>query len=355
MLNRILSGIILLLSLSACHSVDEWDNDAVGNFETLWSTVDQHYCFFKEKGIDWDSIYNVYRPRITDGMKQSDLFDVCAEMLNELQDGHVNLVSYFNTSYYRKWWSDYPQDYDQRLVEQYYLNFDYKTVGVLKYYIFEDAKVGYIRYPSFSYGIGESTLDVALLSMRDCNGLIIDVRDNGGGDMDNVETIVSRFLEEPICAGYISHKTGKGHNEFSEPYAYSYDPAYKHVRWLRKVVVLTNRSTYSAANNFVSIMKTLPRITIVGATTGGGGGMPYSSELPNGWAVRMSSCIILDPNGESTEMGVTPTEGCEIDLDPVLALDGVDTMLDFAIDLLKPTDTNTDSDDGIIEGDTSAN
>jgi hypothetical protein len=332
----ILPIVIAVLSLSACHNTEDWDNDAVGNFEALWSTVDQHYCFFKEKGIDWDSIYNVYRPQVTNGMSQSDLFDVCANMLNELKDGHVNLISYFNTSYYRKWWSDYPQNYDQRLVEQYYLNYDYKTVGSVKYYTFEADSVGYIRYPSFSSAIGQSTLDVALYSMRECYGLIIDVRDNGGGDMDNIERLVSRFLSEPIRAGYICHKTGVGHDDFSEPYEYSYDPAYDHVRWLRKVVVLTNRSTYSAANNFVSVMKTLPHVTIVGATTGGGSGMPYSSELPNGWAMRMSACKILDPNGNDTETGVTPTEGCEVDLDPELALSGVDTMLDFAIDFLRP-------------------
>ena len=46
-------------------------------------------------------------------------------MLDELKDGHVNLSSSFNTSYYRRWWSDYPQDFNFRTLQQYYLGFDY--------------------------------------------------------------------------------------------------------------------------------------------------------------------------------------------------------------------------------------
>ena len=59
--------------------------------------------------------------------------------------------------------------------------------------------------------------------------------------------------------------------------------------------------------------------------------MPLSSELPNGWGVRVSSCRILDPEGKDTEFGVTPTEGWEVDLDPQMALLGKDTILEAAI------------------------
>lgn len=104
--------------------------------------------------------------------------------------------------------------------------------------------------------------------------------------------------------------------------------------WTKPVAVLTNRSTFSAANNFVSVMQYLPQVKIVGARTGGGSGMPFSSELPCGWSVRFSACSVLDAKGKTTEFGIDPSPGCEIDLDPVQALDGKDTMLEFAIDLL---------------------
>ena len=63
--------------------------------------------------------------------------------------------------------------------------------------------------------------------------------------------------------------------------------------------------------------------------------MPYSSELPNGWGVRFSACSMLDAERRSTESGVEPTEGCAVDMDPMDALTGKDTILEFAINLLQ--------------------
>lgn len=321
----------LAVIFSSCHSVEQWEQDRVGNFDALWAVVDQHYCFFDEKQVDWDEVYTRYRPKIDNNMGGLEFFNVCADMLDELRDGHVNLSSSFKTSYYRKWWSDYPQNYDARLVEQYYLNFDYSTVGGIDYAILRD-NVGYMRYSSFSYAIGEGSLDGILNQFALCKGIIIDIRDNGGGDMTNVETLVARFIDSEILAGSICHKTGPGHNDFSEPFKYYFKPAEAgRTRWIKPVVVLTNRSTFSAANNFVSVMQYLPNVKIVGSTTGGGSGMPFSSEIPCGWGVRMSACPVLDAKGLPTENGVNPTPGCEVDLDPLLALQGIDTMLDFAI------------------------
>lgn len=329
-----LSAAFLAVATS-CHELPDYDNDQRGNFDALWQIIDQHYCFFAEKEIDWNEVYSRYSPRISDRMSPEELFSVCAEMLDELQDGHVNLSAPFNTSYYRKWWSDYPQNYDERLVQQYYFNFNYNSTGAIDYGILEE-NIGYMRYPSFEYGIGEGNLDAVLNHVATCDGLIIDVRDNGGGNLTNVETLVARFINKRTLVGYISHKTGPGHDQFSEPRAFHYNPATGgHLLWSKPVVVLTNRSTYSAANNFVSIMKLLPQVYIVGATTGGGSGLPFSSELPCGWAVRLSACSVLDATGASTEGGVDPTDGCAVDLDPVAALSGSDTMLDRAIDILK--------------------
>lgn len=322
------------LLLASCHSIDQWEDDPRGNFDALWTVMDEHYCFFREKGVDWDIVYRTYSRKISDNMTREELFWVCSDMLAELRDGHTNLIAPFEVSYYRKWWSDYPQNYDARLVEQYYFNFNYRSVNGMDYGIL-DQNIGYIHYGSFSTGIGEGNLDYVLRFLQSAQGLIIDVRDNGGGEIDNVETLVSRFIDREMLAGFISHKTGPGHADFSEPYPYYYRPAEEgRVMWGKPVVVLTNRSTFSAANNFVAVMKQIPGVRIVGATTGGGSGMPFNSEIPNGWGVRFSACSILDAAGRSTEDGVTPSDGCAVDMDPQEALSGHDTILDFAIGLL---------------------
>ncbi len=333
-MKRRLLYFLPLLLLCSCHDMPEQPDTRAGNFEMLWSILDEHYCFFAQKDIDWQEVHDRYRPRISEQMTREELFSVCSEMLAELRDGHTNLSAPFDVSYYRAWWSDYPQNFDERLVEQYYFNFNYLSIGSLTYGILPQ-NVAYIRYPSFSYNIGEGNLDYVLAYCATASGLIIDIRNNGGGSMTNVETLVARFISEPTLAGYISHKTGPGHNDFSKPFPYTYNPAGEgRMRWSKPVVVLTNRSTFSAANNFVSVMQYLPSVRIVGSRTGGGSGMPFNSELPNGWGVRFSACSVLDPQGLSTESGIDPTPGCEVDLDPVEALDGHDTMLDFAVKIL---------------------
>lgn len=322
------------VSAASCHDIPEWDDDPQGNFDALWTVVDEHYCFFAEKNVDWNEVRHRYSARISPAMTQQELFGVCADMLDELRDGHTNLSAPFATSYYRAWWSDYPQNFDMRLIQQYYFNFNYNSVGAITYGILPQ-NVGYIYYSTFSSAIGEGNLDWILMSMATCDGLVIDIRDNGGGSMTNVERLFARFITRRTLAGYISHKTGPGHSDFSEPYPYYYEPAAQgHFMWGKPVVVLTNRSTFSAANNFASIMKSLPQVKVVGAVTGGGSGMPYSSELPNGWSVRMSACSVLDADGNSTEHGIAPSEGCAVDMDQQAALQGRDTMLDFAVELL---------------------
>jgi len=326
----IISALAALLCIS-CHEVEKWDNDAVGNFDALWTIIDRHYCFLEEKGIDWDSVYNVYRPKVTSETDILELYSICSDMLDELRDGHVNLTTPFAISYYKKWWSDYPQNYNERLVDEHYLNFSGLNRGGFTYAMFSDS-VAYVRYPSFAYAPGEGTLDWMLALLSQSHAMIFDIRDNGGGDMTAVETIVRRFITSRILAGYISHKDGPGHGDFSEPYPYYFDPADPgRISWDKPVVVLTNRSTFSAANNFVSVVRYLPQFTIVGDRTGGGSGMPFNSEIPCGWSVRFSASPVYDARMQVTEHGIAPD--VHIDLDPEAALSGIDTMLDKAIEI----------------------
>ncbi len=332
---RLTLALAAALALAACHHIDKWDNDVYGNFDALWTEMDRHYCFFSEKNIDWDEVGARHRARLKPDMDATEFFEVCSDMLNELEDGHTNLSSWFNVSYYRRWWSDYPQNFNLRIIQENYLGFDYSSGGPIIYKLLEEENVGYMHYSSFASDYGMAFLDNMLYSMRECDGLIIDVRDNSGGNLTTVEKLVSQFIGERILAGYITHKTGPGHDDFSEPYAFYIDPATEHVRWLKPVVILTNRSTFSAANNFVGIMKQLPHVAIVGDITGGGCGMPYSSELPCGWSLRLSACPVYDADMNLTEYGIEPSPRCRLDMDREAEFNGHDTILDFAIRLIR--------------------
>ena len=196
-----------------------------------------------------------------------------------------------------------------------------------------DDQIGYVRYSSFSSGISESNLDYMFYYFKDCKGLIIDIRNNGGGALNYAERFASRFIEETTLVGYMQHKTGKGHDDFSEPYPIELEPS-AYIRWLRPTIVLTNRHCYSAANDFVQKMRIFPHVTIMGDRTGGGSGFPFTSELPNGWTVRFSACPMLDENKQLTEFGIDPDIPVAITDEDLW--NGIDTIVEKAIiELLK--------------------
>ncbi len=284
---------------------DEFENNPKGNFEALWKIMDEHYCFFEEKEVDWDKVYRDYSARIDPQMSNESLFYLLAEMLAEVRDGHVNLSAPFNVARYDSWYQDSVSNFDVNLLKSpLYLGRDYMIASGLQYKILDD-NVGYIYYESFSSGIGEGNLDYVIKKLEVCHGIIIDVRDNGGGSLSNVDVLASRFTNQKILTGYIMHKTGKGHNDFSEPYPRYLEPTTR-LGFQKPVVVLTSRQCFSATNDFVNTMRQLPTVCIMGTTTGGGGGFPFSAELPNGWSVRFSASPVLDPDKNSIEEGIAP-------------------------------------------------
>jgi C-terminal processing protease CtpA/Prc len=250
-------------------------------------------------------------------------------MLAELRDGHVNLSASHDFGRYWTWHEAYPANFSDTLLRR-YLGTDYKIASGLDYRILDD-NIGYVRYESFSDGIGEGNLDEVLSFMLLCRGLIIDIRNNGGGDLTNAEKLAARFCQEKTLVGYIQHKTGKGHSDFS-PLEPRYLEPSSRIRWHKPVCVLTNRHVYSAANEFVSQMKALPTVQIVGDRTGGGAGMPFSSSLPNGWTVRFSAVPIYDAQKHNTEFGIDPDYNVQL-TDADFAR-GKDTIIEFARQLL---------------------
>lgn len=315
----ILAYIVCIGSLVSCVDTEERKDTPTGNFESLWKILDERYCFFdykqKEYGLDWNAVYDKYRARINDNMNTVQLFEVLCDMLAELRDGHVNLSSAMDYGRYWKWQEDYPKNYDEFLIDD-YLGTDYKIASGLRYRVLDD-NIGYIRCESFETAIGEGNLDEALSYLLFCRGLIIDIRENGGGDLTNAERLAGRFVQERTLVGYMQHKTGTGHNDFSELKEIYLDPS-SNVRWHKKVCVLTNRSVYSAANAFAVWMHCLPNVTLVGDHTGGGSGLPMSNCLPNGWSVRFSACPMYDANKEQTEFGIDPDVKVDLNLELIL-------------------------------------
>ena len=325
--------LFAFLLLQSCVDNEERDDTPVGNFEALWHIIDEHYCFFDYKqqqyGLDWQQVYQKYRVRIDDNMTDMQLFEVCCNMLSELRDGHVNLYSSYDIGRYWTWHEAFPRNFSDSLYRR-YMGTNYKIASALRYRVLDD-NIGYVRCESFETPIGEGNLNDMLSYLSLCRGLIIDVRCNGGGSLTNAEMLAGRFVQEKTLVGYMQHKTGTGHNDFSSLESRYMEPSSKQ-RWHKPVCVLINRSVYSAANDFAVMMRAQPNVQLVGDNTGGGSGLPMSSSLPNGWGVRFSACPMYDANRQQTEFGIAPDVRVSLTADDEAR--GVDTMIETARKLL---------------------
>ena len=327
--------IILFSTLTLASCVDEvqFDNTPEGNMEALWKIIDEHYCFLDYKaetiGLDWDEVHARYRGKLDKNMSSAQLQEVLCNMLAELRDGHVNLYTASDVGRYWAWKEDYPSNLNDEIRDS-YLGTDYRIASGLYYRILDD-NVGYIVYKSFSSAIGEGNIAEVLHHLRLCSGLIIDVRGNGGGQLDYAQRLASHFTNERILTGYRSHKTGTGHSDFSDLTPEYLEPSTT-VRWQKPAIVLTNRGCYSATNTFVRDMLCCPNVRTLGDSTGGGSGMPFTSELPNGWLVRFSACPQYDREKRHIEFGIAPTIPCELKAGDVAK--GEDTLIETARKLL---------------------
>ncbi|WP_024769014.1 S41 family peptidase [Aquimarina macrocephali] len=308
-MRKLYSILLISLSLISCEKA-LFENDLAStnpkdNFEYLWNECNEKYSYFDVKNIDWDVVKSEYSAKIYDGMSQDSLFKVLGGMLTELRDDHTNLISNFNVSTYRV---DYlgQDNFDWRIIEDRYLNRDYYITGPFLHKFLDNKEIGYVRFPSFPGTVDAKNLDFVLNRYKNTKGLILDMRENGGGAVTDIFKILSRFVERKTLVNYSRIKSGPGRNDFSEAEPVYVSP-YNGIRYENKIVVLVDRGTYSAGSFFSLATKALPNITLIGDTTGGGLGLPNGGQLPNGWTYRFSitQALTLDKSPDY-ENGVPP-------------------------------------------------
>ena len=165
--------------------------------------------------------------------------------------------------------------------------------------------IGYLEFLNFmDEELGADTVAAAMNFINGTDALIIDMRQNGGGNPAMVALVCSYlFGPEPVHLNDLYWREGNRTDEFWT----KKEVAGK--RYLNKdVYVLTSKRTFSGAEEFTYNLKNLKRATIIGETTGGGahpgGGFRISEHfgmfVPTGRAISP----ITKTNWEGT--GVTP-------------------------------------------------
>ncbi len=294
--------LFLFYSCEKASMEPDASSDPEAIFEEIWTFVDTHYSFFEYKDIDWDMVGLFYENQIHSDMGPVELFDYCANMLYHLKDGHVNLSSSFDRSRNWEWWKNSPENFYYPIIQRHYFKGKQRYIGPMHY--LDMGNIIYIYYGSFSNNISDNNMDIIISNLEEKDGIIIDVRNNGGGSIVNAKKLACRFTSDKKFAGTNWVKTGPGHEDFKKEKVYI-EPCDGDI-YSGDVVVLTNRRSYSATTYFTQYMSVFDNVTLVGDTTGGGGGMPAFRDLPNGWLLRVSSSRFTGPDGFNIESGIPP-------------------------------------------------
>ena len=333
---------ILLIGLTAalltsCENLfmdDPIASDPVSTFDYLWDKVDQQYAFFDLKGVDWDSVRQVYRPKVYEDMTDDSLFSVCAAMLNTLRDGHTNLISNFdvsrNDTVYYKMVAE--KNINNEVVTLNYLTIGYHTTGGFAHNAIRNGEVAYIRYSSFENSVTNDALSYLLNRYKDCKGMILDLRQNGGGVVDNVRMLLSIFENQGQLLYRSQIKSGPGHDDFTDWASVYADTSYENINYhyTKPFAVLIDRGSYSATSFFAICTMAYDNIKLFGDYSGGGLGLPNGGELPNGWTYRFSITRTIAIDGGNYENGVPPD--VRVILDPDCTAQGIDNVIETAAD-----------------------
>jgi len=176
-------------------------------------------------------------------------------------DKHLN-VSYFDDEYIEGYMNDTLTDEEEkrRLRMMAYENHGFNKVERLP------GNIGYVDFTAFEdAGIAGATAIAAMNFVSNCDAVIIDLRQNGGGSPSMIQLISSYFFDEPVHLNSFFFRENDTVHQF---WTQSYVPGEKMTDV--ELYVLTSSRTFSAAEEFTYNMKNLERATIVGETTGGG-------------------------------------------------------------------------------------
>ncbi|KGN92225.1 S41 family peptidase [Porphyromonas canoris] len=305
---------ILLFFLPSCKKIEvENSGNQQENFEALWNILNDNYCYFEEKNIDWDAIKMEYQSRLNaKKLTTLEFFDLLSDMIRELKDGHCNLISFFDRGNYT-WTNPNGEESLDPALRKIYLGDKYRVSHGMIYTKIKSSSaiddgnkdIGYIIYPSFMNSLGE--MQFLSIYFSDCKGVIIDLRGNGGGLVTNSDILLSYFLSQKTLVGYTKYKKSNKRGDYSDPRPQFVSPYGQNAFWRDiPIVVLQDAGSYSATNDFLYKAVYEENITTVGLRSGGGAGLPAMAELPNGWRVRYSTAAGLDRKFLSHEQGIEP-------------------------------------------------
>ncbi len=345
--STVFSGGIRFESVPTMPEVIEPTDDPVKNFEIFWKTFEEYGALFSILEVDWQAQYDLYSSQIDSLTTDQELFEIMGEMIGEFDDGHCYIINNNNQGIGSAQepptglWYTYPD----LLVDL--LQTKYVDEGNIQYYAdnsvvsatINEGTIGYLYISSFviseenTYNDNmafEEILNTVFTSFENTEGLIIDVRGNGGGYDSNSRVLGNHLTKETQTVFSKQVRLKDSYDSFSEPFNLEITPT--GVLYVDKpVIVLTSDVSASATDGFAMLAKEIDCVTTMGETTEGIFSDILEMPLPNGWRFTLSTERYLDVGGINYEQqGIVPDVLVEED-ENALLVEEVDNVLEFAI------------------------
>lgn len=211
--------------------------------------------------------------------------------------------------------------------------------------------IGYIKLRSFTdVNSVDSVFNIFLPKLQRCQKLIVDIRGNRGGTDAAWENIVYHLIPDSIIQNqgeWFSRKQRgycKMHGEyeprfkdyyldiamekiFYQPYRNKIDECKK---LNQPLIILSDRYTASAAEDFLLLMKEQKRAKIVGTASAGCIGVPLFIKISDNYSVMICAQCYINPDGtQPNKLGILPDIEIQNGYDSYIK--GEDKQLEVAI------------------------
>jgi len=195
-----------------------------------------------------------------------------------------------------------------------------------------DSEIAYLKLNTFENLSAAKEFETALRKYKECEGLIIDVRGNGGGLLQNAIDIGSMFIRDGMIVQTVDRE-GRREQLMSTG----------RVIWTKPVVMLMNESSASASEILAGALRDNKIATLVGNHSFGKASVQNVRQLNDGSAILVTIAKYLTPDGEDiTKRGISaevlvllPTKEAEAEPEIDVSDESKDIQLQKAIEILK--------------------
>ena len=357
---KYLALVCILAIIATWFYLDREKGNPEESFKYFFETFEENYALFDVKNINWEDLHSQYADKVDAKTTDEELFNIFQEILNKLDDKHCYIYRfnqiYFSgfdlssMNYFNLLSFDFrvpTNDFSLKLIKKKYLTGGYERslrvysflppIGIRKIFTtgWLSDSVAYIHMTEMSNKSEDvhNAIVAFFEKYHTAKAFVIDIRDNIGGYSVPVKELAERFTDKKNVFAVSRLRNPDSIYSYQEPEYWTIEPCPGKNFSNRRVAVLTNENTQSAAELFTLMMKTLPNVTTIGDTTSGVFADTHIGKLPNGWEYRLSIRKTTDSNDKSLEdIGIVPDiliENTKKDID-----NGKDKVIEYAIKYL---------------------